>query len=250
MQTIQHQQTIVHALTRAAQPLSFGQLAEATQLSRAQVQECLDTLEDIGLVAFDVDQKTYQVKQPAAASTVVTPPAKPTTDSAAHIVVQSVPQQVRQHLEAAPGKTLSSAELLKRVNGSGQATRAALQHWRKKGCVRIAGDGWQWLDSAQPVSASTPATQKEKPEEAPAPVPLEPAQVALRGPEAPAADAAELAQVDQTLARFTRPFRLAAVHDGSLEIQNSGGKLTLSATEAVALAVFMHKAASLVGTSA
>lgn len=246
MQTIQHQQTIVLTLTRAAQPLSFGQLAEATQLSRAQVQECLDTLEDIGLVAFDVDQKTYQVKQPSAASTVATSPAKPTTDSAAHIVVQSVPQQVRQHLEAAPGKTLSSAELLKRVNGSGQATRAALQHWRKKGCVRIAGDGWQWLDQAQPVSAATP----EKAEKVPAPVPLEPAPVALRGPEAPAADAAELAQVDQTLARFTRPFRLAAIHDGSLEIQNSGGKLTLSATEAVALAVFMHKAASLLGTSA
>ncbi|PTU68802.1 hypothetical protein [Chromobacterium haemolyticum] len=243
MPTIQHQQTIVHALTRAAQPLKFDELVEATLLSRELVQQSLDKLAEVYLVAFDVDQKTYQVNLPATATT---PPAKLATDSAAHIVVQSVPQQVRQHLEAAPGKTLSSAELLKRVNGSGQATRAAIQHWRKKGCVRIAGDGWQWLDPAQPVSAATP----EKAEKVPAPVPFEPAPVALRGPEVPTADAAELAQVDQTLARFTRPFRLAAVHDGSLEIQNSGGKLTLNAEEAAALAVFMHKAAPLVGTSA
>ncbi|WP_249605050.1 hypothetical protein [Chromobacterium sp. IRSSSOUMB001] len=235
MQIIPHQQTIVHALNRASQPLTFGQLVEATQLNRELVQQCLDKLAEVYLVTFDLDQKTYQINLP---TTVATPPATPI--AAAPCDSLSVPQQVRQHLEAAPQQTLSVAELAKRVDGSRQAINAALQHWRKKNCVRIVNDGWQW----QEPPASVPASDG-----VPAGVQLDPAPVLLPEPTAQPADVAELDQIDQTLARFTRQFRIAVVNNGSLEIQNHGGKLTLSVTEAAALNEFMRLAAPLIGAA-
>ncbi len=86
-------------------------------------------------------------------------------------------------------------------------------------------------------------------DDVPAPVHLDPAPVLLPEPTAQPIDAAELDQVDQTLARFTRQFRIAVVNNGSLEIQNHGGKLTLSVTEAAALNEFMRLAAPLIGVA-
>ncbi|NHR06499.1 hypothetical protein HA052_15000 [Chromobacterium haemolyticum] len=96
------------------------------------------------------------------------------------------------------------------------------------------------LDQHQAFSAPAP-------DDVPAPVHLDPAPVSLPEPAAQPIDAAELDQIDQALARFTRPFRIAVVNDGSLEIQNHGGKLTLNATEATALNEFMRHAAPLIG---